>query len=71
MMNILKRKEKLIDHLKEFYNMKNIFGHKNNVKLYNSSGTVRYIYQIFENEVVEVFYNDEGIETSIKREAIL
>lgn len=40
--------------------MGNIFGHHNNVKLYNSNGVLRYTYYILKGKVVEIFYNDDG-----------
>jgi hypothetical protein len=40
--------------------MKNIFGHKNNVILYNSDGLIRYTYCILRDKFVEIFYNDDG-----------
>lgn len=50
--------------------MKNIFGHKNNVILYNSDGLIRYTYYILKDKVVEVFYNDDG-ELITKKEELI
>ena len=50
--------------------MKNIFGHKNNVMLYNSDGLIRYTYYILKDKFVEIFYNDHG-EVITKKEELI
>jgi hypothetical protein len=50
--------------------MENIFGHRNNVTLYNSNGFIRYTYYILKDKVVEIFYNDDG-ELITKKEELI